>query len=59
MQQVLNAQPQQTILSQALAEAHQQHSHVKLSKSLQEGRPADINVQTSIDNQVDLIVWGS
>ncbi len=39
--------------------ARRQHSPIKLSKSLKEGRPADIIVQTAIDNQVDLIVMGS
>ncbi len=61
MQRALDAQRQhqQEILSQALADARQQHSQIKLSKSLKEGRPADVIVQTAIDNQVDLIVMGS
>ena len=52
-------QPQHKTLIQALVDAHQQHSQIKLSKSLKEGRPADIIVQTAIDAQVDLIVMGS
>jgi nucleotide-binding universal stress UspA family protein len=61
MQQALNAQRQHQnkILSQAFADAHRLHSQIKLSKSLKEGRPADIIVQTAVDDQVDLIVMGS
>ena len=61
MQQALDAQRQHQhkILSQALGDAHRQDSQIKLSKSLKEGRPADIIVQTAIDDQVDLIVISS
>lgn len=61
MQQALDAQRQfqHKILTQALSDARRQYSQIKLSKSLKEGRPADIIVQTAIDTQVDLIVIGS
>lgn len=61
MQQALDAQRQHqyNILSQALADARQEYPQITLSKSLKEGRPAEIIVQSAVEDQVDLIVMGS
>ena len=52
-------QYQQTLLSTALDELHRQHPQIECSVAIKEGRPADVIVQTAIDDHVDLIVLGS
>ena len=61
MEHALEAQRQhqQTLLSSALDELHRQHPQLECSLVIKEGRPADVIVQTVIDDHVDLIVLGS
>jgi nucleotide-binding universal stress UspA family protein len=61
MEHALEAQRryQQTLISSALDELHRQHPQLECSLGIKVGRPADVIVQTAIEDQVDLIVVGS
>ena len=61
LEQALMAQRQhqQTILSSAFDEMCQHHPQLECSMAIKDGRPADVIVQTAIDDHVDLIVLGS
>lgn len=52
-------QHQHMILSSAFEELRQQHPQLECSMTINAGRPADLIVQTAIEDQVDLIVMGS